>query len=315
MSRDFGPMKTAEKKAESIEDKSNSEKSTDLGVTEQHECPPRAISALLPLSGLIIFDLTGLWLSGGGPAELKAGASVLDWTYWRNVITNVDNTTIILVYAASFGLILALICAHFFASMNLSTVGKCFRAGFKKSLIPIIILTLAWSLKNCCDALNTDTFLASLLVENLSPYWFPALLFVTASVVSFAIGTSYGTMAILIPTAIPIAFALDGQMYGPITIISFGSVLDGAIFGDHCSPISDTTILSSISSSCPLMRHVRTQLPYSLFVAALALICGYIPGGFGLAPKWSIILAVLLMLSFFIVLRYRTVLQNRKKPL
>jgi Na+/H+ antiporter NhaC len=307
--RDFGPMRTAEKRAKPDQNQLQSEISTGSDTAEQHNHRPRAINAILPLAGLIILDFTGLWLSGGGPAKLKAGASALDWVYWRQVIADVGNTTIILFYAALFGLTLALICARFSASLSLVTIGRCFRTGLKKSLLPLIILTLAWSLKNCCDTLKTGTFLASLLAENLSPLWFPALLFVTASVVSFATGTSYGTMAILIPTAIPIAFALDGQNYGLTTIISFGSVLDGAIFGDHCSPISDTTIMSSISSSCGLMRHVRTQLPYSLFVAALALTCGYIPSAFGLSWGGSITLAILIMVGFFMLLAH---LQKRR---
>jgi Na+/H+ antiporter NhaC len=99
-------------------------------------------------------------------------------------------------------------------------------------------------------------------------------------------------MAILIPTAIPIAFALDGRVYGLTTIISLGAVLDGAIFGDHCSPISDTTIMSSVASSCDLMEHVRTQLPYGLLVAGLALLFAYLPNALGLAPGWSFILAL-----------------------
>ena len=85
-----------------------------------------------------------------------------------------------------------------------------------------------------------------------------------------------------------------------------GAVLDGAIFGDHCSPISDTTIMSSIASSCDLMQHVRTQLPYSLFVAGLALFCAYLPSAFGLAPGWSFALAISVMVCFFIALaRYK----------
>ncbi|MHC4546570.1 MAG: Na+/H+ antiporter NhaC family protein, partial [Planctomycetota bacterium] len=104
------------------------------------------------------------------------------------------------------------------------------------------------------------------------------------------------------PTAVPVAFALDGNTYGLTTVISLGAVLDGAIFGDHCSPISDTTIMSSIATSCNLIDHVRTQLPYSLFVAVLALLCAYLPAACGLAPLPSMALAVLVMLCFFIIL-------------
>jgi Na+/H+ antiporter NhaC len=111
-------------------------------------------------------------------------------------------------------------------------------------------------------------------------------------------------MAIIIPTAVPIAFALDGQTYGLTTIITLGAVLDGAIFGDHCSPISDTTIISSIASRCDHNQHVRTQLPYSLFVAVLALFCCYIPAGLGLSPVLSITIAITMMVIVFITLTH-----------
>jgi len=302
--RDFGPMKTAENSSRPLDEHPPIETASHHGTPQTHK--HRARNALLPLVGLILFDITGLWLSGGGPEKLKAGASLFNWVYWRDTITGVENSRIILIYASLFGLAVALICARFSASLSFGAIGRCFRIGLKKSLLPVTILTLAWSLKNCCDVLNTGTFLASILADNLSPYWFPAILFTTASVVSFATGTSYGTMAILMPTAIPVAFALDGSSYGLTTMISFGAVLDGAIFGDHCSPISDTTIMSSVSSSCDHMRHVRTQLPYSLFVAFIALICGYIPAAFGLSWLPSMVLSILLMTTIFIVITKRS---------
>jgi Na+/H+ antiporter NhaC len=115
------------------------------------------------------------------------------------------------------------------------------------------------------------------------------LVFVVAGLTSFATGTSWGTMAILIPTAIPVAFELDGHAYGPVTVISIAAILDGAIFGDHCSPISDTTIMSSTASACDHLAHVRTQLPYSVVVAGIALAIGYLPAAMG-APFWAGIL-------------------------
>jgi Na+/H+ antiporter NhaC len=162
-------------------------------------------------------------------------------------------------------------------------------------MLPFAILILAWSLKNCCDRLETGEFLTSILAGRVSPCWFPPVVFLVACMISFATGTSYGTMAILLPTGIPIAFALDGNAYGQTTMISVGAVLDGAIFGDHCSPISDTTIMSSVASSCNLMEHVRTQLPYGLLVAGLALLFACLPSAFGLAPGWSFVLAVSVM--------------------
>jgi len=222
--------------------------------------------------------------------------------YWRDVISAAENTHLILDYAALFGLALALLCSQLFGSLRMPVISNCFKRGLKRAMIPFVILILAWSLKNCCDSLKTGEFLTAILAGRISPHWFPPAVFLVASVTSFATGTSYGTMAILIPTAIPVAFALDGNSYGLTTMISLGAVLDGAIFGDHCSPISDTTIMSSISSSCELMHHVRTQLPYSLFVAGLALLFAYLPSAFGLAPGWSFALAILVMVCFFVAL-------------
>jgi Na+/H+ antiporter NhaC len=113
-------------------------------------------------------------------------------------------------------------------------------------------------------------------------------------------------MAILIPTAIPIAFHLDGDAYRLTTMISLGAVLDGAILGDHCSPISDTTIMSSISSSCDHLHHVRTQIPYSLTVGALAIFCGYLPAALGVPSCLGILTAsVAIALLFVVILRRR----------
>jgi Na+/H+ antiporter NhaC len=157
-------------------------------------------------------------------------------------------------------------------------------------------------LKAVCDQLSTGDFLGATVEGVVSPLWFPALLFIVSSLTSFATGTSWGTMAILIPTAIPIAYSLDGGAYGLTTAISLGAVLDGSIFGDHCSPISDTTIMSSIASECDPIHHVRTQLPYSLTVAGLALIFGYIPAALGVSSFIGIgVAGALIVLLFYVV--------------
>jgi Na+/H+ antiporter NhaC len=323
MSRDFGPMKAAEKLARSTK--------PDTGRASRFRNPlsniqsGRAINALVPLAGLILFHLTGLWFDGTWKlkadmrdwqaASLTAVAenmppkpvdieslSPASWDYWREVIGHAENSPAVLACAALFGLTLALLFGRFLGPVRTSATVQCFKRGARRAMIPFVILILAWSLKNCCDTLKTGQFLTTVLADRVPPFLFPPILFTVASVTSFATGTSYGTMAILIPTAVPIAYALDGG-YGLTTMISLGAVLDGAIFGDHCSPISDTTIMSSIASSCDLIQHVRTQLPYSLFVAGLALLFAYLPSALGLAPKWSFLLATLVMIAFFIVLR------------
>lgn len=298
--RDFGPMRKAEDRAEQDRDQGSEEDIVISGTG-------LARSALVPLGGLIVFHMIALWLAGGGPAKLQAGQSMANWLYWRQTISDVPSSSRILVYSSSFGLLLGVICARCWERMAFARIGKAIVTGLRKGLLPSVILILAWSMKNCCDELDTGGFLSSLLADTISPLWFAPLVFVVASVTSFATGTSYGTMAILIPTAVPVAFHLDGQAYGLTTMITLGAVLDGAIFGDHCSPISDTTILSSISSQCEVIDHVRTQLPYSLIVAAVALLCGYLPGSAGWGWGWSVVLGLSALIVLCLIL-------GRNKP-
>ncbi len=297
---DFGPMKKAQNKTQK-----NPPVNTDITA------PPKStddkhsagiLNALVPLAGLVFFHIGGLWIDGGGPAKITTFSTIFNWQYWRQVIGNTENSILILIYASLFSLSLAVLCAILTHSLRIPDLIKCIISGTQKCILPCLILISAWSLKNCCDSLNTDRFLTNLLTDSLSPLYFPAIVFLVASVTSFATGTSWGTMAIIIPTAVPIAFALDGHTYGLTTTITLGAVLDGAIFGDHCSPISDTTIISSIASRCDHIQHVRTQLPYSLFVAALALLCGYIPAALGLSPLLSFAIAITVMVIVFLTL-------------
>jgi Na+/H+ antiporter NhaC len=300
--RDFGPMRKAENAAQHSDTGTAHGELNAINATQR---PERASNALLPLGGLILFHLTGLWIDGGGPAKWAGLHSPLSWTYWRDVISAAEHSHLILLCAALFGLTVATACGTLSGSLRLSSLPGCIRRGIKRALLPAVVLVLAWSLKSCCESLGTGEFLTALLAGRIAPCWFPPLLFLVASVTSFATGTSWGTMAILIPTAIPIAFALDGEAYGPTTMISLGAVLDGAIFGDHCSPISDTTIISSTASSCDLIRHVRTQLPYSLFVASVALVCAYLPSTFGLSSVWSLLAGALVITVSLAAMRRR----------
>jgi Na+/H+ antiporter NhaC len=220
----------------------------------------------------------------------------------------------LLFCAAVFGIIVATLCGLLTRSLRPSALSGCACRGVRRALLPAVTLILAWSLKNGCQALGTGDFLTALLAGRISPYLFPPLLFVVASITSFATGTSWGTMAILLPTAIPIAFALDGETYGTTTVISLGAVLDGAIFGDHCSPISDTTIISSTATDCDLLEHVRTQLPYSVLVAIGALSCAYVPSALGLGSPWSLALAFAAIVAALLILSRRRAENEGRSP-
>ena len=140
--------------------------------------------------------------------------------------------------------------------------------------------------------------------------WIPTAVFVIASLVAFSTGTSWGTMLILMPIVIGVTFKMltnEGlaDVEHPLLIAAVGSVLAGAIFGDHCSPISDTTVLSSQASGCHHVEHVRTQLPYALLVAAISILCGTIPVGFGISVWITLPLGSLLLIGVLAVLGRR----------
>ena len=154
---------------------------------------------------------------------------------------------------------------------------------------PVIILVLAWGVALMCDTnhLNTSGFLVELTQNRISVTWMPTLAFLLSAAVSFATGTSWATMGLLMPLFISVTYYLllgineGGDPNHHLLLATIGAILGGAIFGDHCSPISDTTVLSSAASGCDHIDHVTTQLPYAGSVALVALLLGYVPIGFG----------------------------------
>ncbi|MFC2103667.1 Na+/H+ antiporter NhaC family protein [Bacteroidota bacterium] len=170
----------------------------------------------------------------------------------------------------------------------------------------VIILTLAWSIGSITVEMKTADYIISLIGDNISPHWLPVIVFLVCGVTSFSTGTSWGTMAIMMPIVIPLSYTIS-NMYGldsmASTIILHGvisSVLAGCVWGDHCSPISDTTILSSMASGCNHVDHVRTQLPYAVVVGIVCMLFGDVLSAFGLSPYISILIisAVLLGIIF-----------------
>lgn len=289
--KDFGSMRRAEARARSTGQLAEPDAvpMTSETFTRADPSPQarvRISTGVAPIGALFGILIVGVWLDGGGWAIFRNDAGALfRFSTWREIITASENSIKILAYGSAISLIIAAAFARYVAGLDSVTIRRAALSGARSSLLPVVILSLAWSLKASCDALQTGPFLVSAVGDAVPPFAFPAIVFVIAAMTSFATGTSYGTMAILMPTAVPIAFALEDSSYGLITMITLGSILDGAIFGDHCSPVSDTTIMSSIASSCDHMHHVRTQLPYSAVVGVLALVCGYLPAGLGV-PSW-----------------------------
>jgi len=305
--QDFGPMAKAQRRARregKLLDRGASPMMSDaLASVQPH--PIARVSApvaIVPMLTVLAVFLGGLWFGGRPDTARGDPLAILSLSAWRDALDKADSV-LLLVYASLSGLLLAIVLARIVARVPWLSIAKAVALGVKSSILPVTVLVLAWSLKGACDELQTGEFLADALAETLSPWVLPALVFVVAGLTSFATGTSWGTMAILIPTAVPVAFHLDGEVYGPLTVISVAAVLDGAIFGDHCSPISDTTIMSSTGSSCDHLAHVRTQIPYSLCVAGLALGLGYVPAALGVSSGFSILAAIALLGLLFLGLK------------
>jgi Na+/H+ antiporter NhaC len=196
------------------------------------------------------------------------------------------------MYGSLLGVLSAAVMSIAQRLLGLREVVDAWFAGVKSVLFVLIILTLAWALSSITEALNTAGFLANTLGDTLPPFLLPALLFILAAVTSFATGTSWGTMGILMPLTIPLTWAILGNndMAGeaglPILYAAVSTILAGAVWGDHCSPISDTTVLSSLASQCDHIDHVRTQAPYALVAGGVSIAVGLLPVGLGV-PWWA----------------------------
>jgi Na+/H+ antiporter NhaC len=294
---DYGPMKNAK-------NENQISKNDDENLMQGHW-----LCAVFPVLLLLTLVFTLLWRDGGGA---NSEFSVFSMTSWRLVLTQSKNGISILLVSSLFSYISAIILSLSLSNMGSKELIQSLFAGLKSSILPIIILILAWSLKLVCDDLKTGEFIVSILGNRVEAMWLPAAIFLVSAITAFATGTSWGTMAILIPTVTPLAVAISGGEYSLYVALCLAAILDGSIMGDHCSPISDTTIMSSISTECDLMKHVRTQLPYSLLVGLIALFVCYIPVGFSLPSRYSYFLSLFLIVGIFFILKK---ISERKKSL
>ena len=304
MKRDFGPMYEAEKRAYSGGGvlRPGSTPATDTTLENMQatdDTPKRWYNAGVPVLAVIIMALVGLYITG--KEGLPAGASITD------IIGGADPFAALL-WASFLGSIVAIGLVVAQRILTLEGAIKAWVGGMQSMLMAVLILVLAWGLGELTQAIGTGTFLASLLADSLPLALLPALVFLIAALTAFSTGTSWGTMAILFPVVIPLAVMMGagvgfagGEHYA-ILLGSISSVMAGAVFGDHCSPISDTTVLSSMSSACDLIDHVRTQLPYALVVAVVAMIVGEIPAAFEwIHPIWGMLAGVAIL---YLILRF-----------
>ena len=282
--KDFGPMRTAEQRARvtgrvappSTGEALEGSIDTEVGP----EIPRRAFNAIIPIVTLILSCFVSLYLTGEGEtlSARLGSADVYRALLWGSFLGA----------AVAGGLTLGQ------GILKLNDIIHAWVRGVSVMVEPLIILVLAWALSDTTAALGTADYLVTISGDRLIPELIPAGTFLLAALAAFATGSSWGVMAILLPLVIPVTWSamLGGDVATAdamhLIFATVASVLCGAVWGDHCSPISDTTVLSSLASGCEHVEHVRTQMPYALLVGAVAMLVCLVPVGYG-APWWLVL--------------------------
>ncbi len=291
---DFGPMLKVERSTRKhgvVVDESKvgfSNQLNELKVADNIKA--RWYNAAIPVFIVIFGTFAGLVYTGWD-ASLTSGNNLSFFHKLSIVIGNSDSYKSLLWSS----LIAAIVSVVLSISQRLLTLQESVDSiinGFRTMLTAIVILVLAWSLALVTEHLHTADFISQIMVEaSLSPIFVPFITFILAALVAFSTGSSWGTMAILYPLILPASWLITTEFnyeYHQSLNIFYNvvaSVLAGSVLGDHCSPISDTTILSSLASSCPHIEHVRTQMPYALTVGGVSVFIGVLPAAIGI-PAW-----------------------------
>jgi len=303
--RDFGPMRKAEERARAgqlfdpgskpMQGKRSTAVTASVGIV------PRAHRALVPLVTFLVVTL-GTILVRGGAFDLDA-AALFSFEGFSGVLLRGSGTVPLMIGSATGFAFAAIGCAQAGIAREIPSASLAVLSSMGTAFV---ILYLAWMIGSVCAELETATFLTALFGDRLRPELLPALLFLLASLIAFATGSSWSTMMILLPLVVGLAFDLgQGTAVGghALMLMSIGAVLEGSIFGDHCSPLSDTTVLSSISSASDHVDHVRTQAPYALVTMAAAMVFGYLPCAFfGLSPFAGLGMAAAFLATLLLVL-------------
>lgn len=272
--RDFGPMVQSERIAQN--GLTEEQKAAGEEVVVSDDKKVSAWNMGLPLIVLFV-TIFAMFFSWGWPAEEVAGSKI------RVALTSG-------YFLASITLGIMIIKQKL---MTFNDVFDTFIGGIKKMAGILVIIICAWGVGGVCGDLGTSTFIVDSTIDIIPASLVPAMLFLIGSIISFATGTSWGTMAILLPLGIHMAYGFGVSEY-----ITIAAVLSGSLFGDHCAPISDTTVMSSMAAGCNHIEHVKTQIPYALLAAVSAFIA-YLILGF---TELSAIIALPIAIAILVVL-------------
>ena len=294
--KDMGPMYDAEVRARKgqviPESKENTPAIHGDNLEPKDGVRMRAINAFMPIVVLIVSLLCGLYITGEGENLTEIIGSANSYTA--------------MLWASLLGAMVAAIMSITQKILTIHETVDAWFGGVKAMLFAMIILILAWALSDISKELHTANYLISVLADTLPAQMVPVTVFLLSAVTAFTTGTSWGTLGILMPLVIPLCWAvmqINGIADAEHMHILYSAIacnLAGAVWGDHCSPISDTTVLSSMASGCDHIEHVRTQMPYAVLVGVVAILIGTIPGAFGLSPIISILLGSLILVGILL---------------
>jgi len=303
--RDFGSMLKAERRAlkEGKVSASSFSRSefNDKSELFGNEDKAKWYNGVVPILLLVLITIFGLIFTGVDSLREKG---ISDYGI-RDIISN-SNSYLALLWGSFSACVVAALMIVVQKILTISQAIDAWFAGIRSMLLAVLILTLAWSIGAVTTEIRTADYIISLISNSIDPRFLPVIVFAVCGLTSFATGTSWGTMAIMFPIVIPLSAAVTGMNnYSPadthlILIGVVSSVLAGAVWGDHCSPISDTTILSSMASGCDHIDHVRTQLTYAITVGIVTMLVGDILTAFGLSP----IIALLIIISILVGIIY-----------
>ena len=292
----FGPMKTYEENA------LKGDLFTDGNDAAKEEAVPlntkgKVIDLVIPIITLITCCVIGMIYTGG-------------FFEGENFITAFSNSdaSVGLALGSIFAMLITIIIYLIRRVLTFSECMECLPAGFKAMVPAILILTFAWTLKAMTDSLGAAEFVASSMAQSAEGLmnFLPAIIFLVGCFLAFSTGTSWGTFGILIPIVVAVFANSNPQLM----IISISACMAGAVCGDHCSPISDTTIMASAGAQCNHVNHVTTQLPYALLAAAVSFVT-YIVAGFTQNAWISLPIGIILLLAVLLVIRS---VQAKKQP-
>ena len=304
LERDFGSMVVAEKRA-LIEGKVYSEKSKNLiEDNNTNNIKPQALNAIVPILSIILITAYGILYTG--TESLGLTFSEITFSNLKSVMA-ASSTSKVLLWSGILGLLFSITSITLTKTMKITEAVDVFIKGASSMFFAIVILCQAWVLASVCSELGTNYYLINLIGDGISLSFLPLIVFLVASIISFATGTSYGTMGILFPLVAPLTASLlasnglevvSSGNYNNIFLGVIGAVFSGALFGDHCSPISDTTTMSSLSTGCDMLEHFSTQLVYGIFVLIVSALTGFITIGFGINPFIYILFGIISMIIF-----------------